>query len=175
MDFLVDLDHEGAGIFEAPLDVRDGEGADGVDLVSADLDHHGHVDLMRDAEEGEDTVDLKGGVAGGVEGSGEARGGEGDGFEFGRFELFFGHAVVADGVAALAAEGVDEDGAVSVAGGGIEGYLSLLDAEGAADGVEGVVEGEMDFAAVRSRESLCCGLSCACRIAGKAMRRSRAL
>ena len=92
-------------------------------------------------------VDLEGGVAGGVEGSGDAGGGEGDGFEVGCFELVVGHAAVADGVAALAAEGVDDDGAGGFAGGGIEGDFSLLDVEGAANGVEGVGEGEVDFAA----------------------------
>ena len=117
-------------------------------LVAVDLDLHGHVDLMCGADEGEDAVDLEGGVAVGVEGSGEAGGGEGDGFEFGGFEFVIGHAVVADGVAALAAEGVDDDGAGGLAGGGIEGDFSLLDVEGAVDGVEGVVEGEVDFAAV---------------------------
>src|SRR5437868_6460274 len=104
---------------------------------------------MRGADEGEDAVDVNGGVAFWVQGSGEAGGCEGDGFEFGSLEFFFGHAVVAEGVAALAAERVDEDGAVGAAGGGIEGYFSLLNAEGAVDGVESVGEGEMDFAAVR--------------------------
>ena len=119
-----------------------------MELVAGDLDLHGDVDLMRCAEEGEGSVDLEGGVAGGVEGSGEAGGGEGDGFE-GRRLLARrwscggrGH-----GVAALAAEGVDDDGAGGFAGGGIEGDLSLLDVEGAVDGVEGVGEGEVDFAA----------------------------
>ena len=70
-----------------------------MDLVAVDLDLHGHVNLVRCAEEGEEAVDLEGGVAGGVEGSGEAGGGEGDGFVFGGLELVFGHAVVADGVA----------------------------------------------------------------------------
>ena len=46
--------------------------------------------------------------------------------------------MVAGRVAALAAEGVDDDGARGFAGGGIEGDLSLLDVEGAVDGVEGV-------------------------------------
>ena len=58
-----------------------------------------------------------------------------------------GHAVVADGVAAFAAEGVDEDGAVGFAGGGIEGYVSLLDVEGSVNDVEGVGQGEVNFAA----------------------------
>jgi hypothetical protein len=146
-DFLFDVDHEGAGISEAPLDVGHWEGTDGVDLVAADLHLHGNVDLVRRAEEGEEAVNLEGGVAGGVEGSGEAGWGEGDGFVVGGFELLFGHAVVADGVAAFAAEGVHDDGAVGVAGGGIEGYVSLLDVEGSANGVEGVDQGEMNFAA----------------------------
>lgn len=147
LDFFVDLDHEGAGIFEAPLDVGDGKGADGVELVAVDLHLHGHVDFVRGAEKGEGSVDGDGGVAGGVEGSGEAGGGEGDGFEVGRFELVVGHAVVAHGVAALAAEGVDDDGARGFAGGGVEGDVSLLDVEGAVNDVEGVGEGEVDFAA----------------------------
>ena len=79
------MDHEGAGVFESPLDVGDGEGAGGVELVGGDLDFHGDFDLMRCAEEGESSVDLEGGVAGGVEGSGEGGGGEGDGFEGGGF------------------------------------------------------------------------------------------
>ena len=58
VDFFVDFYHEGAGIFEAPLDVGHGEGADGMDLVSIDLDLHGDVDLMRRTEEGEEAVDL---------------------------------------------------------------------------------------------------------------------
>ncbi len=158
VDFFVDVDHEGAGIFEAPLDVGHGEGADGMDLVSIDLDLHGDVDLMRRTEEGEEAVDLEGGVARGVEGSGEAGGREGDGFVVGGFELLFGHAVVADGVAAFAAEGVDEDGAVGVAGGGIEGYISLLDVEGSVNDVEGVGEGEMNFAAGGVEGELVLGL-----------------
>jgi hypothetical protein len=56
--------------------------------------------------------------------------------------------VVADGVAGFAAEDVDEDGAGGVTGGGIEGDVSLLDVEGAVNDVEGVGEGEVDFAAV---------------------------
>jgi hypothetical protein len=146
-DLLVDVDHEGAGIFEAPLDVGHDEGTDGMDLVAVDLHLHGHVDLTRRAEEGEEAVDLEGGVAGGVEGSGEAGWRKGDGFEVWRFELFVGHAAVANGVAAFAAEGIDEDGAVGLAGGGIEGYVSLLDVEGSVNDVEGVGEGEMNFAA----------------------------
>jgi len=55
--------------------------------------------------------------------------------------------VVSDGVAGLAAESVDVDGAVGLAGGGIEGYVSLLDVEGSVNDVEGVGQGEMDFAA----------------------------
>ena len=147
VDFLFDFDHEGAGILEAPLDVGHDEGAYGVDLVAADLDLHGDVDLVRCAEEGEEAVDLEGGVAGGVEGSNEAGRGEGYGFVVGGFELVFGHAVVADGVAAFAAEGVDDDGAAGLAGGGIEDDVSLLEAEGSLDGVEAVRESEMDFAA----------------------------
>lgn len=137
VDFLVDVDHQAAGILEAPLDVGHGEGTYGMDLVAVDLDLHGYVDLMRGAKEGEDAVDLEGRVAGGIEGSGEAGGREGDGFVLGRFELVVGHAAVADGVTAFAAEGVDEDGAVGLTGGGIEGYVSLLDLEGSMDGVEG--------------------------------------
>src|ERR1700704_3969278 len=60
LDFLVDVDHEGAGIFEAPLYVGHDEGTYGMDLVAADLDLHGDVDLMRRAEEGEEAVDLEG-------------------------------------------------------------------------------------------------------------------
>ena len=119
-----------------------------MNLVAVDLDLHGHVDLMRDADEGEDAVDLESGVAFGVEGSGEAGWGEGYGLEVGCLELVIYHAVVSDGVAALATESVDEDGAVGFAGGGIEDYFSLLDVEGAANGVKGVGEGEVDFAAV---------------------------
>src|SRR6266550_1203735 len=37
VDFFVDVDHEGAGIFEAPLDVGHDKGTDGVDLVAVDL------------------------------------------------------------------------------------------------------------------------------------------
>ena len=85
VDFFVDADHEGAGIFEAPLDVGYDEGADGVDLLAVDLHLHGHVDFVRGADEGEEAVDLEGGVAGGVEGSGEAGGREGDGFVVGGF------------------------------------------------------------------------------------------
>ena len=62
------------------------------------------------------------------------------------FEFVFQHAVIADGVAALAAEGVDDDGAGGFAGSEVEGDLSLLDVEGALDGVEAVGEGEVDFA-----------------------------
>jgi hypothetical protein len=155
VDLLVDLDHEGAGIFETPLDVGDDEGAYRVDLLAVDLHLHGHVDLVGGADEGEDTVNLEGGVAVGVEGSSEAGGGEGDGLEFGGFELVIDHAAVAVGVAAFSAEGVDEDGAVGLAGGGIEGYFSLLDAKSSADGVEFVVEGEVDFAAVGVEGELC--------------------
>ena len=145
-DLFVDVDHEGAGVFEAPLDVGDGKGADGVELVGGDLDLHGDVDLAGGAKEGEEAVDEEVGVAGGVEGSGEAGWGEGDGLEGGGFELVVGHAVVAGGVAALAAEGVDDDGAGGFAGDGVESDLALLEVEGAVDGVDGVAEGEVDFA-----------------------------
>jgi hypothetical protein len=145
-DLFVDVDHEGAGVFEAPLDVGDGEGAGGLELVGGCVDLHGDVDLVGGAEEGEEAVDKDVGVAGGVEGAGEVGGGEGDGLEGGGFELVVGHAVVAGGVAALAAEGVDDDGAGGFAGGGVEGDLALLDVEGAVDGVDGVAEGEVDFA-----------------------------
>ena len=118
-----------------------------MDLFAVDLHLHGHVDLMRRAGEGEEAVDLEGGVAGGVEGSGETGGREGDGFVVGRFEFVVSHAAVADGVAAFAAEGVDEDGAVGFAGGRIEGDVSLLEVEGSVNGVEGVGQGEMNFAA----------------------------
>jgi len=147
LDFFVDLDHESAGIFEAPLDVGDGEGSDAVELVALNLDLHGQVDLMRRTDEGEDAVDPKGGVAGWVEGSGDAGGREGDGFEVRRFEFVFQHAVIAHGVAALTAEGIDDYGAGGFAGGEIEGDLSLLDVKGALDDVEAVGEGEVDFAA----------------------------
>ena len=119
------------------MDVGHGEGTYGVDLVAVDLHLHGDVDFMGRAEEGEDAVDLEGGVAGRIEGSGEAGWCEGDGFVVGRFELVVGHAVVADGVAAFAAEGIDDDGAVGLTVGGIEGYVSLLDLEGSMNGVEG--------------------------------------
>jgi len=155
VDLFFDLDHEGAGIFETPLDVGNDEGAYSVDLQAVDLEEHGHVDLVRGADEREDAVNLEGGVAVGVEGSGEAGGGEGDGLEFGGSELVIEHAAVAERVAAFSAEGVDEDGAVGLAGGGIEGYFSLLDAEGSVDGVEFVVEGEVDFAAVDVEGELC--------------------
>ena len=158
VDFLFDVDHEGAGIFEAPLDVGHDEGADGVDLVAADLDLHGDVDLVGGAEQGEEAVDLEGGVASGVEGSGETGWREGDGFEAGGFELVFGHAVVSDGVAALTAEGVDYDDAGGLTGGGIEVDVSLLDVEGSVNGVHGVGEGEVDFAAVGVEGELVLGV-----------------
>lgn len=158
VDFFVYLDHEGAGIFEAPLDVGDDEGADGADLFAVDLDLHGHVDLMRRTDESEEAVDLEGGVAGGIEGSGETGWREGDGFEAGGFELVFGHAVVSDGVAALSAEGVDYDGAGGLTGSGIEVDVSLLDVEGSVNGVHGVGEGEVDFAAVGVEGELVLGV-----------------
>ena len=146
LDCFVDFDHEGAWVFEAPLDVGNGEGSGGLELIGGGLDPHGDFDLVRGAEEGEGSVDLEGGVAGGIEGSGEACGGEGDGFVGRGFEFVVGHAVVASRVAALAAQGVDEDGTGGFAGGRVEGDVSLLKVEGAVDGVEGVAEGEVDFA-----------------------------
>jgi hypothetical protein len=47
----------------------------------------------------------------------------------------------------LAAECVDDDGSGSLAGGGVEGYVSLLKVEGAVDDVKRVAESEMDLAA----------------------------
>lgn len=147
LDFFIDVEGEVAGIFHSPLDIRDGEGAGGVELVAADLYLHGDVDLVLGAEEGEGAVDFEGRVAGGVEGSGEVCGGKDDGFEVSGFEYFVGHAAVAASVAALAAGGVDDDGAAGGAGGGVEVYVSLLHVKCAVDGVEGGVQGEVDFAA----------------------------
>ncbi len=146
LDLLVDAEYEGAGIFEAPLDVGYGEGTSGMELAAADLHFHGHIDLVRRTEESEEAIDDEGGVAGRIEGSCEMAGGEGNGLESRGLELVVGHAVVAGRVAALAAEGVDDDGAGGLAGGGIEVDISLLDIEGAVHNVEDVTQGKVHFA-----------------------------
>ena len=134
-----------------------------MELLAIDLHLHGYVDLMRRPEEGEDAMDLKGGVAGCVEGSSEAGWCKGDGFEGGRYEFVVGHAMVAHGVSALAAESVDDDGAGSLAGGRVEDHVSLLHVEGAVDNVKGIAECEVDLAASGVKRELVLGMkSCGC-------------
>jgi hypothetical protein len=163
LDLFVDVKHEGAGIFEAPLDIGDRERADGMELLAVDLHLHGYIDFVRSAEQCEDAVDLESGVASCVEGSGEVGWCKGDGFEGGRLEFVVGHAMVAHGAAALAAQCVDDDGAAGLAGGGVEGYVSLLKVEGAVDDVKCVAESEVDLAAGGIDRELVLGVeSCGC-------------
>ena len=164
LDLFVDVEHEGAGIFEAPLDIGDGEGADSVELLAVDLELHRDVDLVRSTEECEDAVNLESGVAGCVEGSGEAGWRKGDGFEGGRLEFVVGHAMVARGASALAAECVDDDGAGGFSGGGVERDISLLNVEGAVDDVQGIAESEVDLAAGGVERELVLGVEgCGCK------------
>ncbi len=146
VDFFLGFEDEEAWVFEAPLDVGDGEACFGGGVVGVDVDLHGDGDVVWVAEEGDDASDLNGGVAGGGDVSCVAPGGEGDGGVFLGFEDVFVHLFIAALVAGVATACGDDDGACH----GVSAVVVLdragLDVEAAENVVVVGFEGHVNFA-----------------------------
>ena len=78
--------------------------------------------------------------------TGKARGREGDILVALRFEFFIRHTSVAGGIAALAAERVDNDAPAGLTGSTIEGDLALLNVKCSMDSMQNVAQSKVDVA-----------------------------
>src|SRR5579862_616646 len=144
-DDVVDLEQEIAGVLDAPLDVGHIEFCSALPGLTGEFGVDKSNDVVVGAVDGKGAVDFDFARTTGRDNSFNLSGAE-DGFgEFGGFQDFLVHAVIAGVVAAFAALGVYDDFASSLAGGGIEIHRAAGDVEGAMHGVESGGDGVVDF------------------------------
>ena len=142
--FLADAKYKGTRIFQSPLHVRDGEV--GLDGEAACGGLHGHVHRHRVVlpVESEDAVDDEDAVDRLAKSPIDTARAKGDQLISIAVEDIFMHPVVARGVAAFSAGGIDLDQAACCTGERVAADGSLLQPERAADSVQGIAERPFD-------------------------------
>ena len=129
LHFVADAEHQGAGVFHAPLHVGHFEGGGDVVLAVGGVYRGGHEDFVLHAMNREDSVHLHLRLAFGRDLAIHAIGTEGDFGVFGALQNAGVHALIAGRAAALAAGGVDHEFAGGLAGLRVEAQRAALQVE----------------------------------------------